>query len=276
MDEKRKKNVMDSLLGLVLLYLGFLLMLYFIQRHMMYFPDVTRFVPSAAGVADMSVIDVTTADGLTLQGWYKAPPAPGKPVIILFHGNGGNIAGRNFKARQFIDKVYGFLLAEYRGYGGNPGSPSEQGFYTDARAYLAWLVKQGIAPAQTVLYGESIGTGVVVQMASETQGYKALVLESPFASMVEMARKQYFFVPVDLLLKDRYDNFSKIKSVKIPLLVLHGAIDPVVPYSQGKKLFDAANEPKKMETFPRGGHIDLYNHGAGARILAFLEGLKPN
>lgn len=275
MDAKRKKHVMDSLLGLVLLYLGVLLMLYFIQRHMMYFPDVTRPVPSVYGVADMIVIDVGTADGLTLQGWYKAPAA-GRPIIVLFHGNGGNIGGRNFKARQFINQGYGFLLAEYRGYGGNRGSPSEQGFYTDARAYLAWLVKQGIAPAQTVLYGESIGTGVAVEMASETSGYKALVLESPFASMVEMARKQYFFIPVDLLLKDRYDNFSKIKSVKIPLLVLHGAVDPVVPYSQGKKLFDAANEPKKMETFPHGGHVDLYNHGAGAKILAFLEGLKPN
>ena len=275
MDEKRKKHVMDSLLGLVLLYLGFLLMLYFIQRHMMYFPDVTRFVPSAVGVADMSVIDVTTADGLTLQGWYKAP-GPGMPVIIQFHGNGGNIAGRGFKARQFIDKKYGFLLAEYRGYGGNPGSPSEQGFYADARAYLAWLAKQGIAPSQIVVYGESIGTGVAVEMASETSGYKALVLESPFASMVEMARKQYFFIPVDLLLKDRYDNISKIKNIKTPLLVLHGAVDPVVPYSQGKKLFEAANEPKKMETFPHGGHVDLYNHGAGAKILAFLEGLKPN
>jgi uncharacterized protein len=270
MDEKRKKRVKDLLLEVALLYLGLLLMLYFIQRHMMYFPDARRPVPAAFGMGDMSVIDVTTVDNLRLSGWYKAPAA-GRPVIILFHGNGGNIGGRNFKARQFISQGYGFLLAGYRGYGGNPGSPSEQGFYADARAYLGWLAKQGIAPSQIVLYGESIGTGVAVQAASETPGYKALVLESPFASMVDMARKQYFFVPVSLLLKDRYDNIGKIKNIKIPLLVLHGAADPVVPYSQGKQLFDAANEPKKMETFFLGGHVDLYNYGAGAEILAFLE-----
>jgi uncharacterized protein len=274
MNEKRRKELKIFLFELLFLYFGLLLYLFLVQRHFMYFPDVTRPVPATFGAADMKVIDVRTRDGLTISGWFKAPADKGKPVVIIFHGNAGNIAMRNFKARLFIDARYGALLAEYRGYGGNPGKPTEKGLYADAHAYLDWLEKQGFPPARVVLYGESLGTGVAVQMASEKPGYKGIILESPFSSIVSMAQKIYFFAPAWLLVRDRYDSIAKIKSIKIPLLILHGAVDTIVPYYQGKRLFDAASELKKMETFPMGGHVDLYNHGAGAKILSFLDNLK--
>jgi uncharacterized protein len=274
MDEKRRKELKSFLFELLFLYFGLLLILFFVQRQFMYFPDVTRPSPVVFGVADMKAAEVTTSDGLKLAGWYKAPPDAGKPVVILFHGNAGNIGMRNFKARLLIDAGYGALLAEYRGYGGNPGKPTEQGLYADAQAYLAWLEKQGFPPSRVVLYGESLGTGVAVQMAAEKPDYKGLILETPFSSVVSLAQKIYFFAPAWLLVRDRYDNVAKIGKIKVPLLVLHGSIDAVVPYYQGKRLFDAANEPKKMETFPLGNHNDLYNCGAGAKVLSFLGNLK--
>ncbi|HTK85234.1 MAG TPA: alpha/beta fold hydrolase [Patescibacteria group bacterium] len=276
MDEKRKKKVKGLLFEIAFLYFGLLAFLYFYQRHMMYVPNVSRPEPAAYGCSDMAVVNVTTADGLTLYGWYKAPAKPDKPLLLMFHGNAGNIGTRNYKARFWLDHGYGVLMAEYRGYGGNAGNPTEQGLYQDGRAFLKWLFAQGFVPSQIVLKGESLGTGVATQMATENPNVRALVLESPFRSTSSVAKRRYFFVPVELLMKDRYENLSKIKTIKAPLLIVHGLLDTVVPYEEGKALFDAANEPKKLATIPDAGHNDLYMHGAGSEILEFLEGLKAN
>ncbi|MBI4030494.1 MAG: alpha/beta hydrolase [Proteobacteria bacterium] len=264
---------MDFLVACFIAYAVIVLTLYIAQRSLIYFPDNNLSPPSFFGLADMNVIGVRTSDGLTLKGWYKASADPEKPVILMFHGNAGHIGIRNFKARPFLDTGYGFLLAEYRAYGGNPGQTSEQGFYRDARAYIEWLRAQGVEPKDIVLYGESLGTGVVVQMAVEYPDMKAIVLETPFTSFVDLGKRLYFFLPVSLMMRDRYDNLAKIRNIKTPLLVLHGTADMVVPYRYGKALFDVAPEPRRMETFPAGGHNDLYAHDADGRILRFLEGL---
>lgn len=270
---KKNKKIMDFLIACLVTYVITALALYIVQRSLIYFPDTNPPSPPFFGLADMGVVDVTTSDGLTLKGWYRKPIEQGKPVILMFHGNAGHIGIRNFKARPFLDSGYGFLLAEYRAYGGNPGRTSEQGFYRDARAYIEWLKEQGIATEDIVLYGESLGTGIAVQMATEYPDIKALVLETPFTNFVDLGKRIYFFLPVNLMMRDRYDNLSKITGLKMPLLVLHGTLDAVVPYRYGKALFDAASEPKRMETFPGGGHNDLYAHNADGRILMFLEGL---
>jgi len=270
---KKNKKLMDFLIACLITYAVIVLALYIVQRSMIYFPDTNLPSPDFFGLADMDVMDVTASDGVVLKGWYKAPVEAGKPVILLFHGNAGHIGIRNFKVRPFLDTGYGFLLAEYRGYGGNPGSPTEQGFYRDARAYIEWLRAEGIAPEDIILYGESLGTGVAVQMATEYPDMKALVLETPFTSFVDLGKRLYFFLPVSLMMRDRYDSLSKIGGVKMPLLVLHGTADMVVPYRYGKALFEAAPQPKRMETFPGGGHNDLYAHDADGRILKFLESL---
>jgi fermentation-respiration switch protein FrsA (DUF1100 family) len=252
-------------------YLGFIVLVYFGQRYLQYYPDRSYpGKPSAYGVGEMQEVRVRAEDGLSLLAWFVPPKAKDGRIIVFYHGNAGHIGHRASKMRQFIDAGYGVYLCEYRGYGGNRGFPSEAGFYRDARAGLKWLDENGYSPAQWIFYGESIGSGTAVQMAQEFQP-KILILESAFSSAVDVGKKVYFWLPVELLLKDRYDNIGKIKSVRSSLLMLHGDEDDVISYELGKKLYDAANNPKQLVTIEGGHHNDLYEHHAGHIILEWLE-----
>ncbi|MEK9673639.1 MAG: alpha/beta hydrolase [Rhodospirillaceae bacterium] len=258
-----------------LLYAAVVAAMYFGQRSLMY--PAGRDIPSLE-VADLRATAVTarTADGLDLTAWHAAA-APGRPTILYFHGNAGTIADRAYKARLFQAAGYGVLLAEYRGYGGNPGAPDEAGLFADGRAAMALLASLGVMPTGVVLYGESLGTGVAVRIAREQadagRPVAALVLEAPFTSMADAAAHHYPFIPARLLTRDRYDSLSLIDGVAAPLLILHGDLDPTVPPDHGRRLHDRASEPKSNETFPQAGHNDLYDHGAGEAVVRFLDGL---
>ena len=247
--------------------------LYVFQRQILYVPDTSRPDRAEVGVAAVRDVTLTTADGLALLAWYLPPPAD-RPVIVYFHGNGGHLGYRHGRMARFHAHGYGALFPEYRGYGGNPGRPSEDGFYADARAALDFLAAQGIAPARIVLFGESLGTGVAVRMASE-RAVGAVVLEAPFSSVADVAQTRYWFVPVRRLLKDHFDATARIGSVRAPLLVLLGGEDVIVPPRFGRALFDAANQPKELWIAPRGGHEDLPDHGSFEAVFAFLEKHVP-
>lgn len=268
--------LMKFLLLAALVYLALAVFFYFTQRSFIYFPDKNLGAPSDYGVAAMDVISVLTDDGLTLKAWYKPPSSPDKPVLLMFHGNAGHIGIRAFKARIFMDQGYGFLLAEYRGYGGNPGRISEEGLYRDGRAYMTWLKNKGISSSRVVVHGESLGTGVAVQMATEYQDVHAVVLETPYTTLRDVAQKHMFYLPVKLLMKDRFDNLAKIKNVVAPLLIVHGTADMIVPYQQARRLYEAAGQPKKLETLSLSGHNNTYVFGAGQKIAAFLAQLEKN
>lgn len=261
--------------GLLIAYCGFIVFLYMSQRNFIYFPDPNRPSPSAYGATDMEVIRVTTEDGLQLEGWYKAPQG-GKPVIVVFHGNASHQGMSAQKIRPFLKAGYGALLPAYRGYAGNPGHPSEEGLYRDADAFVRWLTADRAVPEKNiVLYGESLGTGVAVEMAARTfSSIRALVLESPYTNFVDMARRQYFFIPfLSHLVRDRYDTLEKIGMVRAPLLIVSGGRDMVVPSQMGQDVFDAANDPKTIIDIPQAGHNDLYAFGAGEKIMTFLAGV---
>jgi hypothetical protein len=273
MDKKKVKHIVGLiLLKLVFIYFIFVGALYLLQRHMVYFPDSA--VPSRENndVADMDIVTVQTEDGLSLQGWYK-PAQDGKPTIITFHGNGGNIGWRGVRARMYLDQGFGFLMAEYRGYGGNEGVPSEEGFYKDARAYLQFLKDKDITGENLVVLGESLGTGVAVKMVSEHPDVRALILETPFTSVVDVAAKRFPFVPVSLLLKHRYESSKLIADINVPILVLHAKDDKIVPFSFGERLYNLATEPKEMVVYETGGHIGLYKNGAADFIMQYIENL---
>lgn len=261
------------ILFLVLGYLAILVMVYFGQRHLQYYPNRSYPKPADYDAPEMQALKVRTEDGLDLLAWFAPPKKKGGKVIVFYHGNAGHIGDRVHKVREFTAAGYGVYLCEYRGYGGNKGSIDEDGLYHDARSALAWLDKHGYAPPQWVIYGESIGSGPAVQMAVEFQP-RALILEGAFSRALDVAEKSYFWLPVSYLLKDRYDNISKIKSVRANLLMLHGDEDPVVPYDVGKKLYDAANHQKQLVTIEGGHHNDLYEHHAGHIILDWLETQK--
>lgn len=244
------------------------------QRRLLYHPDATAPDPARAGVADMAEVRVPTADGLELLAWYR-PADEGRPTLLYLHGNAGNLDYRGVKARPFLDAGYGVLLLAWRGFSGNPGSPTEDGLYADARAAIAFLGARGVSADRLVLYGESLGSGVAVRMASEITP-AALVLEAPFTSIVDIAAYHYWYAPVRWMVSDRYDSLARIAAVETPLLILHGERDAVTPIRFGRALFDAAREPKTMTAFPEAGHGDLYDFGAGATVLKFLDRLTPD
>jgi uncharacterized protein len=243
--------------------------LYLFQRQLLYLPDKTR--PELAGLAELGVREVTlsTDDGLSLLSWYL-PGRPGRPVIAYFHGNGGHIGYRFERLLRFARQGYGVLMPEYRGYGGNPGTPTEAGFYADGRAALDFLEREAVAPNRVVLYGESLGSGVAVELAAQ-HSVAALILEAPPTSVAEVAQFHFPFVPAARLVIDRFDSLSRIGRVKAPILILHGERDRVVPVRYGRALLDAAPEPKEGWFAPEAGHEDLAGYGSLDVVVAFIE-----
>ncbi|MBX9635277.1 MAG: alpha/beta hydrolase [Magnetospirillum sp.] len=237
---------------------------------MIYHPGSDRGEPAQSGVAEMIPVPVRTEDGLVVTGWYAPPTQPQSVTIALFHGNAGTIAHRAHKARMLLDAGYGVFLVGYRGYGGNPGRPSEAGLYSDARAALAWLQARGVPENRLVAYGESLGTGIAVQMMTEHPSLAALVLEAPFTSLPNLAPPYLMPGFADMLMVDRYDSLSKITANPAPLLILHGEHDGVVPVSMGRQMFAAASGEKEGAFLSRAGHNDLWDHGGGERVVEFL------
>jgi uncharacterized protein len=262
-------TALKLLAGVLALYLLLTAALWLMQRSMIYFPFGGRPEPAMWGAAGMTAVDLPTGDGLSLLAWWRPPARNGAPVLVLFHGNAGHLGYRAGKVRDFLDAGWGVLLPAYRGYSGNPGRPTEAGLYADGRAALDWLAAQGVAPGHLVLYGESLGSGVAVKMASERR-VGAVVLEAPFTSLAELAAHHYPIFPARWLLRDRYESVVRIGEVTAPVLVIHGERDAIVPASFGRALLAAANEPKHGVFLSGAGHNDLSYHGIAGHVLDFV------
>ncbi len=210
----------------------------------------------------------TTDDGLRLHGWLI--PGTGSPITLLwFHGNAGNVSHRleNIKLRR--DRLgINILIFDYREYGRSEGRVSEEGTYRDGDAAIRYLQgRSGLDPGKIVLLGESLGGAVAVEMAIR-HGCAALVLESPFLSIREMAKLSFPFLPIGPFLRTRYDTLSKIDKVRAPILIVHGDRDEIVPIWHGRRLFEAAPEPKEFYTVKGAHHNDLYLVGGKAYVEA--------
>ena len=263
--------VKRGLIGVVGVYVAIVGLLYFFQRDLMYRPDSIRrvapsYYPMLAGVQE---VELKTADGLRVYAWYAPAPA-GRPTVAIFHGNGGSLRSQRYRLAYFKDANMGVFLLAYRGYSGSDGSPSEQGLYTDARAALDWLNANGVVDKDIVLYGESLGTGLATKMAAERE-VALVVLESPYTSTVDVAAERFSFVPVSWLMKDRFESLARIKQVHEPLLIMHGEADAVIPQSFGKRLFDAANEPKEGFWPKAAEHNSIFDLGGFLTARDFIE-----
>ena len=276
----QNKGIQNAMLQVavaaVVFYVMLVALMYIFQRSFQFYPESRLPSRVESGVASMDEVRFTTNDGLELFAWTQPPSVDGKPWVVIFHGNAGNIAGRARKARVFFEAGYGVMLVEYRGFGGNPGRPTQDGLFADARAALAYLAGQGIAGRQLVLYGESLGTGVAVAMAYEAaqagSPVAAVLLEAPFSSAADVAAGYYPFLPARLLLKDKFDSLSMVQDIAAPLFIAHGDRDLTVPQTLGRKLYAQAVEPKQALWLEGAAHNDLYEHGLGAAALAFLAG----
>lgn len=268
------RRVSGWFVTLAAVYLVFVVSMGLMQKSLMYFPDPTRFVPVDWALEELKPLSVTAEDGLQTTSWYRPALKHDKFTVVFFQGNAGQLGYRNYKVRPWLDAGHGVLMIGYRGFG-NPGSPSEDGLYDDARSAIELVKKQGLPDKAFVFYGESLGTGVATQMATEFEA-SALILESPYTSVPDVGADRYPLVPVHFLLRDRYDSLSKIKDVHMPLLLLHGEADDVVPAKFGKQLFAAANEPKQAEYFPDVGHNNVYSLKAQQIILNFISKLPTD
>jgi fermentation-respiration switch protein FrsA (DUF1100 family) len=265
-----------SLLGVAL---GGLLMLggagaalYAFQDRLIYFPDPTP-PPSPAmlGLRGVEARTLHTADGVAILAWQVAPPHDRAPVVLYLHGNGGSLLHRAGRVQRFQREGWGALFVQWRGYGGNPGSPSEAGLTADAQAGLAALRAEGIAPARIVLWGESLGTALAVRLAAEQpEAVGAVVLESPFTSLLDLAKRHYPLLPSGLLLRDRFDSLSRIAAVRAPMLILQGARDTLVPPAMGRRLAAAATAPVAVWEAPGAGHNEIGAAGGIEAAAGFL------
>ena len=249
-------------------YAGVLGALYVFQRRIVFQPDPSTPDLQAANVPGLVAIHTETSDGLALLAWYR-PAQPGQPTLLYLHGNGGNIANRIPRMHRFAPTGWGLFFAEYRGYGGNPGSPSESGFTLDATAAAGWLQARGVAGSDLILYGESIGTGVATRLAT-TRPVAALILESPYTSIRAIAEARYPWAPVRRLTRDPFELLDLIPQVHAPVLVLQGLHDDIVPPAMGQAVHAAANPPAELWSDPHAGHNDLLDHGAIEAAIAFI------
>jgi fermentation-respiration switch protein FrsA (DUF1100 family) len=261
------------------LLVGISAVMLLLERRLIYFPQRAHDMsPRDLGLA-FEDLTLATEDGVRIHAWYLPAPGEARLTILFAHGNAGNIGHRLDRALLLQTKLgANVLLFDYRGYGRSEGSPDEEGTYRDARAAHRWLLETKRAPADSlVLFGESLGSAVALDLAV-SRPCRALVLESPFASVPAMARAVYPFLPLWPFVRTRYDNEAKAPSLRVPLLVLHGDRDEVVPFAQGRRVFDAAPTPKRFFAIPGAGHNDTYVVGGEAywdAVRGFLESLPP-
>jgi fermentation-respiration switch protein FrsA (DUF1100 family) len=251
---------------------GALLSLLFVAQRALLFPaGRERTTAAQARLSGFEDVTLTTADGERIVGWFKAPE-PGRAAILYFHGNGGSLADRRDRARLLTQDGRGLLIVSYRGYSGSTGSPTETGLREDARTAYDWLAGH-VAPERIVLYGESLGTGVAVRLATE-RSVAGVVLEAPYSSTADVARVGYWFVPVDWLMRDQFRSVDIIHAVKAPLLVLHGERDAVIPIALGERLYAAAREPKRFVRLPGVDHVSVLEQGGLEPVRAFLDTIE--
>jgi len=249
-----------------------------ITRSFIYFPDPAHPGPIAARVPGATDVGFTTADGLTLGTWLLSPLADAQNTAVLYMpGNGGNRSSRLDVALAITKLGYTVLLLEYRGYGGNPGEPSEDGFAADAQAAANFLHEEGFPPNRIIYVGESIGTGVASRLASTDQP-AAVLLRSPFTSLTDVVKCWYPWLPPTLIPPDRFDIMSCLPQITAPISVLVGSDDDIVPPAQSKTVAEAAPNLFKLTVLDNTGHNDAIWFGPylAAQVDSLARAVTPD
>jgi len=245
----RRRQARRLLVVIPSTYLGVCLLIFAFQSRLIYFPSRDIWTTPRDVGLPFEDVHLTTDDGVAIHGWY-VPRDSARATILLCHGNAGNIADRLTTMKLFHLQGLAVFAFDYRGYGRSDGTPSEQGTYADTEAAWRYLTRdRGLPPKRIVLFGRSLGGAVAIELATRrTPG--ALVVESTFTSLGDIGRLHYPFLPVGWLLSYRYDSIRKIGSITCPKLFAHGREDTLIPLANGRKLFDAAAEPKTFIETP--------------------------
>ena len=269
---KLRRIFLYVFLSSIILYVSVCTYMYVFQRNFLYHPDKNNYLRSEKLNADTKEISVPSTEGIALKAWFYKNPQ-NKYTVLFFHGNAGGLGNRIYKLNELKNLNLNYLIISWRGFSGNKGNPTEQGLYSDARSALEWLEKNNISKNKIILYGESLGTGVAVEV-SQNQKFAGIILESPYTSIVDAAKIYYPYLPVDLILKDKYLSLKKIKNINSPILIMHGGADRIIPITMGKKLFDEV-QSKKYGYFPQfDRHMMTYNSELKLELQKFIKTLN--
>jgi fermentation-respiration switch protein FrsA (DUF1100 family) len=262
------------LVTVALAYAAVVLLVFLFQSRLVYFPQIGREVvltPQSYGL-QFEPVTIATEDREKLSAWW-VPAASSQGTVLIFHGNAGNMSHRLDYLQMFHKLGYASLIIDYRGYGTSTGTPSEEGTYRDAEAAWRWLLdERGIREGDIVLMGESLGAAVAAWLAARVRP-RAVVLASTFTSVPDLGAQVYPFLPVRLVSRFSYDNMAAVRTIKSPLLIAHSREDDIIPYSHGRALFEAGNEPKQFLEMS-GGHNDGFlfvRKEWVAQVAGFLE-----
>jgi len=264
-----------SIIALIFFYILVTSVVFFFQRNLLYHPSVNNYLKDnlANEPTEIEKIKISTKDKINLVGWFYNKDIKKFKTILFFHGNAGSLENRTYKLNHFKKLDVNFLIIAWRGFSGNKGKPSEEGLYEDARSAIKWLNAKGIQDKNIILYGESLGTAIAIEVA-QNEKFAGVILESPFTSMVNMGKKYYPFFPVSFLLKDRFESYKKINKISAPIFVMHGTVDKIVPYDMGKKIFELANPPKFFYSQEYGDHMVEYDEKLLLALTQFIQSLN--
>lgn len=241
----------------------------YLQRKLLYFPDTQRVTPAQYNLPGVEERALKTPDGGLIFTWW-GQAQPGYPTLLYFHGNAGSLGARAERIRKYMSRGYGVVIMTYRGYGGSSGSPSERVNVADATLVYQTLIDSGVAGESIVLYGESLGSGVAVQLAAG-HPVAGVILDAPYTSVVDLAALHHPYLPARWLMTDRYETLAHMARVRAPLLVVHGEADDIIPVEMGRRVATAADGRAEVVTFPGAGHSDHHLYGSYEVITAWLE-----
>lgn len=266
---------MSGLLWLVVLglcALGFVRLARRVEQSLLYHPDPTYALPSSALAGGrVREISLQVAPNVKVFAWYL-PAADGRPTLLYFHGNGGSLIGRSDVFERYASAGVGVFMMSYRGYSGSTGMPSQRANIADALLAYDALCQLGVSARDIVVYGESLGTGVAVQLATK-RSVAGVILDAPYTAIVDVAELHYPYLPARWFMRDRYLTRNFIVKLSAPLLVVHGEADVVIPVEMGHALAKAAGGPADIKTYPGAGHTNHTEFGSFADILDWLDQL---
>jgi len=255
--------------SVVLAYFIIILFVYFYQRNLLYHPSENNYLNDKI-TFNYEEIFIETDKKIKLKSWFIKKDLDKFKTILIFHGNAGNLFNRVYKLNELNKLDVNILLISWRGFSGNKGKPTEKNLYRDADESVKWLNNQGVISKNIILYGESLGTGVATELGT-SNAFGGIILESPFTSIANAAKIYYPYLPVNIILKDRYDSISKIKNINTPIFIMHGKMDNIVPQQMGLELFEKANNPK-YSYFPEDDdHMMNYNKQLLNEIKLFIN-----
>ena len=257
------------ILILLFIYLLIIFYVYTKQRSLLYVPQIDNYDDELLIIPAEQVF-IENSSNIKLRSIFYKHPSNTKTTLLMFHGNAGPIENRFYKINKLSKYDQNILLISWRSYSGNDGEPTEDGLYDDARSAIKWLEEKNISKKDIIIYGESLGTAVSIEIA-QNNNFKGLILEAPFTSMIDAAKFHYPYLPVSIMLKDKYLSYKKIKNVISPIFIMHSTGDDIVPFRMGEKMYKLANSPKSSYFVDENEHLVTYDESLMNKMDEFYE-----